>query len=74
MSNGDNDMRKAFNKLDINKDGYVTKDELAQYLNGSGLSKREKEAKVQKAFTFLDLNGDGKISYPEFFMAWKFLC
>ena len=71
-------MRKAFNKLDINKDGYVTKDELAQYLFmcycGSGLSKREKEAKVQKAFTFLDLNGDGKISYPEFFMAWKFLC
>ena len=67
-------MRKAFNKLDLNQDGYVTKDELAQYLKKSGLSNTEKDAKLQKCFHSLDLNGDGKISYPEFFMAWKFQC
>ena len=67
-------MRKAFNKLDINQDGYVTKDELAQYLKQSGLSKTEKDVKLQRCFHSLDLNGDGKISYPEFFMAWKLQC
>merc|ERR1712020_226070 len=71
---GENDMRQAFNKLDLNKDGYVSRDELAQYLGQSGLLKREVDAKVQQCFNSLDLNGDGKISYPEFVMSWKFRC
>ena len=67
-------MRQAFNKLDLNHDGYVSKDELSQYLGYSGLLKRERDANVQKCFNRMDLNGDGRISYPEFVMAWKFHC
>ena len=74
LSKGENDMRQAFNKLDLNHDGYISKDELSQYLGYSGLLKRERDAKVQKCFNCLDLNGDGRISYPEFVMAWKYHC
>ena len=65
-------MRRAFNKLDLNRDGYITKEELTSYLTHSGLLPNESEEKAVKCFTRLDLNGDGKISYPEFVMGWKF--
>ena len=67
-------MRRAFNKLDLNRDGYVTKEELTCYLRNSGLLPNECEEKAAKCFKNLDLNGDGRISYPEFVMGWKFHC
>ena len=74
LTKGEDDMRQAFNKLDLNHDGYVTKEELTCYLKNSGLLPDESEEKAIKCFKNLDLNGDGRISYPEFVMGWKFHC
>ena len=69
-------MRKAFDTLDANQDGYISKSELAFYLKRlyNTLEKKNENAIVQKCFSHLDLNGDGKIWYPEFIMGWKSYC
>ena len=69
-------MRKAFNTIDANQDGYISKSELAFYLKSLNktLEKKNENAIVEKCFSHLDLNGDGKISYPEFIMGWKSYC
>ena len=76
LTKHDGDMRKAFNTLDANQDGYISKSEVAFYLKSlfNTLEKKNEDAIVQKCFRHLDLNGDGKISYPEFIMGWKSYC
>ena len=74
LSKGEDDIRRSFNKLDQNRDGYITKEDLTSYLTNSGLVPNESEDKAVKCIKSLDLNGDGKISYPEFVMGWKFHC
>jgi len=74
LTKNDQDTRKAFNTLDINRDGYVSKAELVFYLKSLDmvLEKDDEDSTVLNCFYRLDLNGDGKISYPEFVMGWKF--
>ena len=58
------DMKKAFSRFDLDKNGLLDIDELAKgiqmFLNGV------KEDQVRKLVSHYDVNGDGKISYEEF--------
>ena len=74
LSKEEDDILQAFNKLDSNGDGFVTKDELTLYLRNCGVLRNNNDDTAQKCFNRFDLNGDGRISYPEFVMAWKFNC
>ena len=74
LTKNDQDTRKAFSTLDINRDGYVSKAELVFYLKSLDmvLEKDDEDSTVLNCFYRLDLNSDGKISYPEFVIGWKF--
>jgi len=55
---------KAFQALDINDDGYISKPEMmtASYRGGRRLSMKE----VDSAFQLYDEDKDNKLNYPEF--------
>ena len=61
---------EAFDKLDINSDGDVSRDEVAALAQqGVGLpdgaSAADREAKIKEFFENFDANGDGKIQKSE---------
>ena len=63
----DSKIRKAFNKLDINKNGSIEIEELFEYYKkifpGTG---KEQYLKMRKFIEKADLNNNGKIEYSEF--------
>jgi calcium-dependent protein kinase len=60
-------IKKAFNKLDVNKDGSIEIEELFTYYKKifPGIGK-EKLVKMRKFIESADLNNNGKIEYSEF--------
>ncbi|KAL8603235.1 hypothetical protein ACOMHN_046241 [Nucella lapillus] len=54
----------TFQKMDRNKDGLLTEEEILDSLRGSGYSVTQKQ--IHKFVTSLDRNHDGKISFEEF--------
>eukprot|EP01121_Diplochlamys_sp_Union-15-3_P000093 TRINITY_DN10080_c0_g1_i1.p1 TRINITY_DN10080_c0_g1~~TRINITY_DN10080_c0_g1_i1.p1 ORF type:complete len:139 (+),score=23.67 TRINITY_DN10080_c0_g1_i1:38-454(+) len=54
-----NMVRKVFDKIDINRDGYVTIDELEKFL---GVPRKE----IIKGINKVDYNKDGRIDFREF--------
>ena len=60
-------IKKAFNKLDVNKDGSIEIEELFTYYKKlfPGIGK-EKIMKMRKFIESADLNNNGKIEYSEF--------
>ena len=60
-------IKKAFNKLDVNKDGSIDIEELFTYYKKvfPGIGK-EKIMKMKKFIESADLNNNGKIEYSEF--------
>ena len=60
-------IKKAFNKLDVNKDGSIDIEELFTYYKKifPGIGK-EKIMKMRKFIESADLNNNGKIEYSEF--------
>ena len=60
-------IKKAFNKLDVNKDGSIEIEELFTYYKKifPGIGK-EKIVKMRKFIESADLNNNGKIEYSEF--------
>lgn len=59
-----NDLLKAFEKLDINGDGYITHNELEKALTTRGEKMTTED--VNAIFSLADINKDGKLDYPEF--------
>ena len=57
-------MQKAFDVMDANKDGFVTKDELKNLLKGLGEDVTDEV--VDEMITIADTNGDGKVEFDEF--------
>eukprot|EP00112_Aurelia_sp_Birch-Aquarium-sp1_P010503 Seg224.11 transcript_id=Seg224.11/GoldUCD/mRNA.D3Y31 product="EF-hand calcium-binding domain-containing protein 7" protein_id=Seg224.11/GoldUCD/D3Y31 len=55
---------KAFRKIDVNHDGYITHDELLNVLTMHG--ERMTKSEVRTLMDDSDYNGDGKLDYKEF--------
>merc|ERR1711953_1576032 len=63
-------MREEFAKLDTDKSGYITKDEMVTVISSEFQGDKMEEAK--KAIDKLDVDKDGKVSYPEFILVMKY--
>merc|ERR1712198_227359 len=59
-----------FAKLDTDKSGYITKDEMVAVISSEFQGDKMEEAK--KAIDKLDVDKDGKVSYPEFILVMKY--
>ena len=58
------ELRKAFDVMDENKDGQVTKDELKKLL--LGLGEEVTDEIVNEMISIADTDGDGKVNFEEF--------
>merc|ERR1712111_207315 len=67
---GEAGLRKEFAKLDVDKSGYITKDEMVVTISSGFQGDKLEEAKV--ALDKLDVDKDGKVSYPEFLLVMKY--
>ena len=61
------ELKKAFEVMDTNKDGFVTKDELKSLLKGLGEDVTDDV--VDEMIKIADANGDGKVDFNEFVQA-----
>ena len=57
-------LQTTFNTMDVNGDGFVTKEELKTLL--AGLGGEVTDVQVDEMIAAADENGDGKISFEEF--------
>uniref|UniRef100_A0A671W639 EF-hand calcium-binding domain-containing protein 7 n=1 Tax=Sparus aurata TaxID=8175 RepID=A0A671W639_SPAAU len=58
------ELLRAFKKMDVNGDGYISHSELEKALTNSGEKMTTEE--VNAIFSLLDVNKDGKLDYAEF--------
>ena len=58
------ELRKAFDVMDANKDGVVTKEELKNLLKGLGEDVTDEV--VDEMIAIADTNNDGKVQFEEF--------
>ncbi|GCC37589.1 hypothetical protein chiPu_0016093 [Chiloscyllium punctatum] len=61
---GKSELLKAFKKLDLNSDGYLTHEELYKVLTTNG--ERMTHEEVKMIISEADINKDGKLDYTEF--------
>uniref|UniRef100_A0A7N8X292 EF-hand calcium-binding domain-containing protein 7 n=1 Tax=Mastacembelus armatus TaxID=205130 RepID=A0A7N8X292_9TELE len=60
----ESELMRAFKKMDVNSDGYITHSELEKALTTSGEKMTIEE--VNAIFSVADINKDGKLDYAEF--------
>merc|ERR1712192_314028 len=63
-------IREEFSKLDTDKSGFISKDEMLTVISGSFTG--DKQAEAQRCVAELDVDKDGKVSYPEFLLVMKY--
>ena len=63
------ELRYAFNRMDVNKDGFVTKKELRRLFRELG--QEVKEEVIDEMIAIADTNRDGLIDFDEFCNASK---
>ena len=61
------ELKAAFQQMDANGDGFVTKDELKTML--SSLGEPVEDSVVDEMMAVADINGDGKVDFNEFVAA-----
>ena len=59
----ESNIRAAFDMLDADRNGYITRDEISNALRSSS---RLTEEEIDSIIDDVDVNGDGHIDYPEF--------
>merc|ERR1711997_381510 len=67
---GETEIRANFAKLDVDKSGFITKDEMVATISSGFAGDKLEEAK--KALDQMDVDKDGKVSYPEFLLVMKY--
>merc|ERR1712227_531733 len=63
-------IRGEFSKLDTDKSGFITKEEMLTVISSE--FQGDKMAEAQAAIDKLDVDKDGKVSYPEFILVMKY--
>ncbi|KAI6040790.1 calmodulin-like protein [Pisolithus marmoratus] len=71
-TDGEKEMREAFNVFDVDGNGYVSAAELQQVM--TRLGERLTRADVEEMIREADTNGDGEISLEEFIRVGYYLC
>ena len=64
------EIRNEFERLDTDKSGYITKEEMLKLLGNCNV--RDKAAEAKKCLDEMDVDGDGRVSFAEFLLVWKF--
>ena len=64
------EIRKEFERMDVYKSGYITKEEMLKLLDNCDV--RDKAAEAKKCLDEIDVDGDGRVSFAEFLLMWKF--
>merc|ERR1712042_300961 len=64
------EIRAGFAKLDADKSGFITRDEMVATISSGFTGDKLEEAK--KALDQMDVDKDGKVSYPEFLLVMKY--
>lgn len=60
----EDELKSVFNTFDKNKDGYITRNELKQAMNGAGMIMNENQ--IDEMLENMDVNRDGFIDLREF--------
>merc|ERR1712038_379350 len=63
-------IREEFTKLDSDKSGFISKDEMLAVISGSFTG--DKQAEAERCVAELDVDKDGRVSYPEFMLVMKY--
>ncbi|GER27877.1 calmodulin-like protein [Striga asiatica] len=66
ITEGEEEMREAFNVFDLNGDGFITVDELRSVLPGLGLQQGRVAEDCRKMIMKVDADGDGRVNFSEF--------
>ncbi|CAA0839371.1 Calmodulin-like protein 5 [Striga hermonthica] len=66
ITEGEEEMRDAFNVFDLNGDGFITVDELRSVLPGLGLQQGRAAEDCRKMIMKVDADGDGRVDFSEF--------
>mmetsp|Transcript_23911 Transcript_23911/g.41973 ORF Transcript_23911/g.41973 Transcript_23911/m.41973 type:complete len:163 (-) Transcript_23911:1137-1625(-) len=67
----DSKVAAAFDKLDVENTGYITKEALMKVLNDNYRAVDGCSSSVEEILTEVDKDGDGKISYKEFLSLFR---
>jgi len=68
----DPEIRKEFERFDLDKNGFITKTEMLEVIETSAGFVQDKVVEAKKCIEELDVDKDGQVSYPEFLLVWKF--
>eukprot|EP00092_Neocalanus_flemingeri_P065118 GFUD01079110.1.p1 GENE.GFUD01079110.1~~GFUD01079110.1.p1 ORF type:complete len:158 (+),score=57.78 GFUD01079110.1:26-475(+) len=66
------EIREEFRRLDLDKNGFITKEEMLAVISGCDYFVSDKLVEAQKCIADLDVDQDGQVSYPEFILVWKY--
>lgn len=69
----DPEIRKEFERFDLDKNGFITKTEMLEVIETNAWFVQDKVVEAKKCIEELDVDNDGQVSYPEFLLAWKFM-
>uniref|UniRef100_A0A915C4Q7 EF-hand domain-containing protein n=1 Tax=Parascaris univalens TaxID=6257 RepID=A0A915C4Q7_PARUN len=74
LNSRDEKLKFAFTMYDLNKNGYITRDEFKVILNmmvGANITPEQLDSIADRTITEADLDNDGKISFDEFCRAME---